>query len=144
MPQSTKQIIVVRKDLDVRRGKLYSQVAHASMAFLSRRWGIDELDADEEEEYEAGHEVYHNVGLGLTPVEKLWFDTSFTKICVYVNSEEELRDIEAQARAAKIECHLVIDNGTTEFHGVLTPTCLALGPDYSDRFDQITGGLPLL
>lgn len=135
MPQ-TKQVIVMRKDLNMRKGKMIAQASHASMAFLSRRWNIEELDYEDDE--------YHNVGLGLTRVEKLWFDESFTKICVSVNSEEELRQIEAQAIEANIECHLITDNGRTEFHGVPTPTCLALGPDYADRIDAITGDLPLL
>lgn len=128
----------------MRKGKIAAQAAHASMAFLSRRWDIEDLDAEDEEDYEDGCEVYHNVGLGLLPVEKLWFDESFVKICVSVNSEDELLHIETLAREANIECHLITDNGRTEFHGVLTLTCLALGPDYADRIDAITRDLPLL
>lgn len=142
-PRPTKQVIVMRKDLNMRKGKIAAQAAHASMAFLSRRWRIEELDY-EDYEYCDEEDRYHNVGLGLTPVEKLWFDTSFVKICVSVDSEEALRHIEAQASLSGITCHLITDNGRTEFHGVPTPTCLALGPDYSDRIDTITRDLPLL
>ncbi|MCA9071910.1 MAG: hypothetical protein KDA84_23440, partial [Planctomycetaceae bacterium] len=32
----------------------------------------------------------------------------------------------------------------TEFHGVPTPTCLAIGPAGADKIDEITGKLQLL
>lgn len=34
--------------------------------------------------------------------------------------------------------------GKTEFHGVPTRTCLAIGPDDSEKIDAITGQLQLL
>ncbi|NJO65883.1 MAG: hypothetical protein HC836_49780, partial [Richelia sp. RM2_1_2] len=37
-----------------------------------------------------------------------------------------------------------IDRGNTEFHGKYTETCLVIGPDYSNRIDEITGKLKLL
>jgi PTH2 family peptidyl-tRNA hydrolase len=40
--------------------------------------------------------------------------------------------------------YLCVDSGRTEFHGVLTPTCCAVGPDFSERVDPITGHLKLL
>ena len=36
-----------------------------------------------------------------------------------------------------IECNPVIDNETTEFHGVKTLTCCALSPDYSEKIELI-------
>jgi PTH2 family peptidyl-tRNA hydrolase len=39
---------------------------------------------------------------------------------------------------------LIVDAGTTEFHGVPTKTCCAVGPAWADAVDAITGGLPLL
>jgi len=33
----TKQVIVMRKDLNMRKGKMIAQGAHASMAFLTSR-----------------------------------------------------------------------------------------------------------
>ncbi len=39
---------------------------------------------------------------------------------------------------------LITDAGRTEFHGEPTNTTLAIGPDYSEKIDKITGGLPLL
>lgn len=126
-----KQVIAVRKDLDCRRGKLYSQVAHASMAFITRRLGIC-----------CNHPTAQMVRL--SPVEQRWLDESFTKICVSVNSEEELFAIASAAEDAGIATNVVVDNGLTEFGGIPTPTCVALGPDYSHKIDPITRHLSLL
>ncbi len=35
--------------------------------------------------------------------------------------------------------HLVTDSGLTEFKGVPTNTCIAIGPDFEDRIDVIAG-----
>ena len=80
----------------------------------------------------------------LTKVEQEWLDDSFAKICVYVNSEDELLAIAEQATESGLVCHVVQDSGRTEFGGVPTFTCLALGPDEVDVIDQFTGHLPLL
>jgi PTH2 family peptidyl-tRNA hydrolase len=39
---------------------------------------------------------------------------------------------------------LITDAGATEFHGVPTHTCCAVGPAWTDEVDAITGALPLL
>lgn len=39
---------------------------------------------------------------------------------------------------------LVTDSGRTEFGGVPTKTCLAIGPNKIEEIDKITGHLPLL
>lgn len=124
----TKQVIVIRKDLKMRRGKECAQSGHAALAFLTRR-----LHSYGDGEYK----------VQLNQAEQAWIDSSFAKICLQVNSEQELLDIEAKALAAGIECHMVIDAGRTEFNGVPTRTCLALGPDFVDKIDAITGGLKL-
>lgn len=128
-----KQVLVVRKDLDCRRGKLYSQVAHASMAFITRRL----IDIT----YDYGDETH---ALILSEVEQQWLNDSFVKICVGVDSEMELLDIKEAAEEAGVVCHLVQDEGRTEFHGVPTYTCLALGPDLCARIDPLTSRLLLL
>jgi len=73
-----------------------------------------------------------------------WLEGSFTKICVSVNSEEELLQIYESASEQNIPCALITDNGQTEFDGVPTNTCCAIGPDDSEKIDKITGGLKLL
>lgn len=118
-----KQVIVMRKDLNMRKGKMVAQGSHASIAFLTRRLQNNEP---------------------ITEVQKQWLDNSFVKICVSVDSEQELLDIQEKAKLNNIECHLITDNGRTEFAGIPTNTCLALGPDHADKLDQISGHLKLL
>jgi PTH2 family peptidyl-tRNA hydrolase len=47
-------------------------------------------------------------------------------------------------KLAGIKHHVVTDSGLTEFGGVPTKTCVAIGPDKSSKIDIITGGLELL
>ena len=119
---SIKQVIVMRKDLNMRKGKMIAQGAHASMMFLTK----------------ALKNARH-----FTHAEVEWVNGSFTKICVSVDSEQELYDIKSRAVELGVNCDLVLDNGQTEFKEP-TYTCLALGPDYSEKIDLITGRLKLL
>lgn len=57
---------------------------------------------------------------------------------------EELLAIEEKAREAGVLVQLCIDTGRAEFHGVPTPTCCAVGPDFPERIDPITEHLKLL
>lgn len=120
-----KQVIIIRKDLKMRRGKEVAQSCHGSMAFISKQL------------------VNGNCTVVLTETQKLWLQDSFKKICVTVNSEEELLDIYNQAKSKNIEAHLVTDSGFTEFHNVPTHTCVVLGPDSSYVLDPVTGHLKL-
>lgn len=72
-----------------------------------------------------------------------WLDGRFAKICCRVDSEEELLAIHEKASQEGLEVHLIMDSGKTEFHGVPTNTCLAIGPEEASRFDAITGELKL-
>lgn len=72
-----------------------------------------------------------------------WFYDLQKKICVSVDSEEELLKIYSQCIEHDLNVYLVQDQGLTEFKQP-TYTCLAIGPDYSDKIDKITGNLPLL
>lgn len=126
-PNSVKQIIVMRHDLGMRRGKQIAQGAHASMSFLTRR-----LQAS------------GSGKIKLTKAEEEWTEGSFAKVCVRVESEAQLLEIFQKAKDAMLEVHLITDSGKTEFHGVPTNTCLAIGPDYSHKIDPVTGHLQLL
>lgn len=132
----TKQVIVVRKDLNMRKGKLAAQVAHASMAFLTHQLRHEPGEANEYGCYR--YEIW------LQSRTREWLNSSFAKVVVSVDSEEELRDLIAQAREALITVHEIIDSGRTEFHGVPTLTCAAFGPDIPAKLDPITGQLKLL
>lgn len=122
-----KQVIVMRKDLNMRKGKLIAQGAHASLGAilgLCKRNGSQLiLDMDERTEP--------------------WLTGRFKKICVYVNSEDELLEIYKNAQSANLVCSLIKDAGLTEFNGVATLTAVAVGPDREDRIDAITKHLPL-
>lgn len=127
-PRRVKQVIVMRTDLGMRRGKQIAQGAHAAMAFLAARLraqGTLSLDA-------------------LDEAQRAWLSGPFAKVCVRVDSEAELMAVFERARAAGLEVHLITDSGRTEFHGVPTRTCLAVGPDEAERIDAVTGALTLL
>jgi len=127
-----KQVIVMRKDLNMRKGKMVAQGAHSSIAFLTNKMkkNISNPEA--------------LWWVNLTQAEKEWIYGSFFKVCVGVDSEKELLDILEKARSMGVEAQLITDLGHTEFNGVPTNTCLALGPDYSSKIDTITGNLKLL
>lgn len=151
MSNDIKQVIVIRKDLKMRRGKEIAQGAHASIAFLTKQlkeksFILDEHTKTNINQYEKIYGKWNgslNLIVYLKEVEKFWLQESFTKICVTVNSEEELLDIEKKAKEANLECNLIIDSGATEFNRIKTATCLAIGPDYSEKIDKVTGHLKL-
>ena len=127
----TKQVIVVRRDLRMRRGKEIAQGAHAATAWLSDRVIHDMMP---------NGSVAH---LALSPAERAWLQSSFRKVTVKVSSEEELLAVYRKALEAGLVVHLVTDRGLTEFGGGPTRTCLAVGPDYDDLVDPVTGDLEL-
>jgi PTH2 family peptidyl-tRNA hydrolase len=91
------------------------------------------------------------IGLSLTYTDsendkelKEWLNGSFTKIVVYVKSEEKLMQLYEKVQKAGLRVSLIIDNGTTEFGGVKTKTCIAIGPHSAERIDPFTKKYPLL
>lgn len=128
----SKQVIVMRKDLNMRKGKMVAQGAHASMkAILDKmifypRDNVMFLDLEK-------NEVLNN-----------WILGKFTKVCVSVDSEAELDEIYEKAKSSGLMCSMIVDAGLTEFNGVPTKTCCAIGPEWSDKIDEITGHLKLL
>ena len=126
--RTPKQVIVMRKDLNMRKGKMVAQGAHASLKVL--------LDA--------ASRSGDTIVLPDDEATVAWLGGRFTKVCVSVDSAEALAAVVERARAAGVPCALIVDAGQTEFHGVATPTCCAVGPAWSDEVDAITGALPLL
>ncbi|MBI5549432.1 MAG: hypothetical protein HY901_36560 [Deltaproteobacteria bacterium] len=113
----------------MRKGKMAAQAAHASMkVFFDRTTSSDPTRLE----------------VPLWPEAAAWVAGAFTKIVVGCASQEELLALEAKAREAGLPHALVIDAGATEFHGVATPTALAIGPAASAAIDAVTGGLKLL
>jgi PTH2 family peptidyl-tRNA hydrolase len=80
----------------------------------------------------------------LTPPMVAWLGGRFTKVCVSVDSEAALDAIVDKARSAGVPVALIVDAGQTEFKGVPTKTCCAVGPAWVEDVDAVTGGLPLL
>jgi len=130
---TVKQVIVIRKDLKMRRGKEMSQACHASIGaiFSISRVRTTNLGVDQK---------VIPMGSALTE----WFNDKFTKICVSCDSEEELLALTDQAKSASLLHFLCRDAGLTEFKGVPTYTALAIGPAEADKIDKITGNLKLL
>jgi PTH2 family peptidyl-tRNA hydrolase len=124
-----KQVIVVRSDLGMRKGKMIAQGAHASMKVFFDRGRIS-----------------GTLGLliPLTSDMQAWVQGKFAKVCVRAESEEQLLDLHKQAKQAGLPCAIIQDSGKTEFHGVLTYTALAIGPAKAEEIDPITGELKLL
>lgn len=121
----------MRKDLGMRKGKMIAQGAHASLgAVLLLMDGDKLMSGDFNKEVP---EAFYQ-----------WINGTFTKICVSVDSETELMRIFAEATKAKLPVKLITDAGHTEFHGVPTRTCLAIGPAPDEMIDKITGELKLL
>jgi PTH2 family peptidyl-tRNA hydrolase len=140
----TKQVILMRTDLrnglgqKVRSGKLMAQAAHASMIWLSKR--IQHVMREEEH---LGGSTLGRIEekLELSVPELSWMRGSFAKIVVGVDSMEALNDLVAKAKWIGVAAEVVTDAGMTEFDGVPTVTCAAIGPGPSHIIDNITGHL---
>lgn len=122
----SKQVIVMRKFQNLRTGKYIAQGAHASTSVVIQLFN-KKLKGEE-----------------FSPAVDEWINGIFKKICVYVETEDEVVDIYNKAKEAGIVCSLITDSGLTEFGGVPTVTCCAIGPDTDEKVNEITGGLKLL
>ena len=127
-----KQVILMRTDLNMRKGKMIAQGAHASMMFLTR--GLQDMDGEADV-------VDRRFAICLTPEEIAWVKGDFKKICLRVESEAQLLHMHKAAQEAGLASCLCTDSGLTEFKGVPTNTCVAIGPDHADKIDKITGDL---
>lgn len=136
--RTSKQVIVIRKDLKMPAGKALAQVAHASMAAVlnlmnSERDGdaySKSLNLNLESETDA---AVHD-----------WLEGAFTKIVVWVDNEADLDRLYNQAIEQNIVRSCIIDSGYTVFNGVPTKTCCAFGPAPNDVLDNLTGHLKLV
>lgn len=157
-----KQVIVMRTtypceggNRKLRRGKEIAQACHASISFLTKKiqrllshdnfggWMSNSIHADDPAEaYVDGFNDALKT-LGMKAAELDWINGIFTKICLKVESEEELLNVKRMAEEKGLECHLITDRGLTEFGGVPTNTCLAIGPDEAHKIDEITKDLEL-
>lgn len=119
-----KQVIVLRKDLNMRKGKMCSQAAHASVSIVQ-----DILNGGEDHPFRS--------------YLKVWNDEGMTKIVVGVATEEDLIALHKKALIANLPTTLIKDAGRTEFPEP-TYTCIAIGPAPEKTIDIFTGELKLL
>ena len=109
-----KQVIVVRKDLDMSPGKTAAQVAHASLSACK--------NADKK-------------------VREAWEKEGAKKVVLQVKGEREL--LELKEKTKKLPTALIKDAGMTEL-APGTLTCIGIGPAKEEEIDKITGSLKLL
>lgn len=127
-----RQVIVVRKDLNMPAGKLGAQVAHASLGALfqsSRRAGY-------------GNKQQMIIDLETGSPEEIWINNRFVKIVVEVNSEEELLKVQKKAEKKGLKTALIKDAGFTVFDEP-TLTCLGIGPTSKKSLNGVTNHLKL-
>lgn len=131
---SPKQIIVMRTDLNMRKGKMAAQASHASMAVL-----LDMMDCVYTDLYER-----RSLTIPAGSALESWLNGPFKKICVGIDSEQALNDLYDRVKEAGLPTSKIVDSGLTEFGGVKTLTCIAIGPDYPEKIDPFTKHLKLL
>lgn len=81
-----KQYIVVNRGLDMSRGKLMAQAAHASMAFLM--YPIVQSARCNSDGNGVNVDLWFPIGIW-----DGWFDAAFTKVCLAVDSEDALLEL---------------------------------------------------
>lgn len=111
-----KQAIVVRKDIDMGKGKTCAQVSHASL------------------------EAYVKSG---KEIREQWRSEGARKVVVKCDSLEQLLDLFEQAKRAGLTCVSISDAGLTQIEPG-TMTCIGIGPDEESKIDRIIGKLKLL
>ena len=111
-----KQVILVRIDLKMSKGKMSAQVAHASVGAVleSSKTNVDS-----------------------------WRKAGMKKVILKVGSQKELLSFQRKLKKEELVSSLIKDAGKTFFKKP-TITCLGIGPDLDKKIDKITGGLKLV
>ncbi len=114
-----KLVVVARKDLDLSKGKLAAQVAHAAVecTLKAQRHAPDELEA--------------------------WLEAGQMKAVLKVASEKDLYPLKQAAERAGLCVALIKDAGHTEIPAG-TVTVLGIGPGDDLTIDKVTGHLSLM
>ena len=111
-----KQVILVRKDLKLSKGKMAAQSSHASVGAVLKSHKDDI---------------------------KKWQDQGMKKIILKVENKEELYAYKQKAEDAGLVVSLITDAGHTHLEPG-TVTCLGIGPDKEEKIDKVTGELSLV
>jgi len=109
-----KQVILVRKDLKMPKGKLIVQCAHASLEAALKSNKIND-----------------------------WKKKGTKKVILRVKNKEELLKYYRLANKNKLTNALIKDAAKT-FFKTPTITCLAIGPEEEEDIDKITKELKML
>jgi len=147
MIKEAKQVIVMRKDLNMRKGKMIAQGSHASLGAILKMMTsydpyTDPLQYDFIKKFSPVKWREKRLKIEEGSALHAWIYGRFTKVTVSVDSEEELMDI--YNKAADLPKILITDAGLTEFAGVKTKTCIAIGPGFTEDIDKVTKHLKLL
>lgn len=117
-----KQVIIIRRDLNLRRGKEIAQGAHASIAFLTEA-------------------LFNNINYVDDTVRE-WLESGETKICLQIRGEAEIYQLYKKAKDRGLRAHLIRDLAKTELKKP-TYTALAIGPNKAKEIDPLTHTLKL-
>jgi len=120
-----KQVILVRKDLKLRRAAFAAMVAKASFGFL-----LENNDADRDDELK----------VSLTGSESQWLFGNSKRIVLNVDSEDALRRIANRAELEGISTYSLTKQSSEMSDELM---CLTLGPDEESIIDQLTSNLKL-
>jgi len=111
-----KQTILIRTDLKMGKGKIASQVSHASIGAYLRAKKSDK---------------------------ETWKKSGMKKIILKVSNERELLNFYKKVKKEKLPCELIVDMGLTQIKPG-TATALGIGPAADKKIDKITKKLKLL
>jgi len=117
-----KQVIIVRKDLRLKRAMLAALVSRASMEFL-----VSNNISKNPEEFK----------VEITRIESDWLGNGSSRIVLSAPSESFLRSLAFKAEMLGIASYSVSANSDSV-------DAISLGPDESDKIDEITGNLKLI
>lgn len=129
---SMKQVILVRKDLQMKKSELAALVARASTEFML-----------ENNESRRNDEMF----IKLTPQESEWIQSGSTRIVLGVPSGESLQGCLFKAEMAGIGCYPIMKMATSRIENHFNDSsivCVSLGPDESEKIDAITNKFKLL
>jgi PTH2 family peptidyl-tRNA hydrolase len=116
-----KQLIIIRTDLAMGKGKVVTQGSHASIAFAL--------------------EILETHGL-LTDIQKQWILDGQKKITLKVGSEKELLEIYDKAGELGLVPRMIIDHGLTQLKGH-NRTCLSIDPEFESKLQPLKENLKL-
>ncbi len=123
--KNIKQVIVVRKDLKLRKSKLASLAAHAAMQFI-----LDNNESDRPDELQ----------VKLSQQEAQWIKGTFDKDVLGIDSHDALSDMVLKAELNGVNVYSIFDKSKKPDEGPQL-VCAAFGPDEEDQLAQIIGSL---